>query len=206
MSTQSINFSGTNLPVPGNDVDAENVNDTLVALINDYNLQIGSNKIAAGAIGNTQLADNAVETANIAAQAVGNTQVNYETQSTADDGSSVSYGVSGNQVVDLLSLTTGEASGLLIIIGHSQVNMGGDAPDYRFGLGISIDGTVVRETFQTKLNPEGTTGNAPEMTVAYMGTVGGGQTHTIQLYGEIIDGGSGAFSWDILSYVFLKDT
>lgn len=59
MPTQSISFSATNLPAAGTFVKSANVNDTINALINDYNLQIGTNKIA----------DAAVTAAKIAAEA-----------------------------------------------------------------------------------------------------------------------------------------
>lgn len=49
-TTQSINFSATNLPVAGTTIQSAQVNTTLQNLINDYNLQIGSNKIASQAV------------------------------------------------------------------------------------------------------------------------------------------------------------
>ncbi len=50
MATQSIAFSATGLPAAGNFIKSADVNATLQALINDYNLQVGPNKIAPGAV------------------------------------------------------------------------------------------------------------------------------------------------------------
>jgi hypothetical protein len=46
MADQSITFSATGLPVDGNNIYAADVNTTLLALINDYNLDIGTNKVS----------------------------------------------------------------------------------------------------------------------------------------------------------------
>lgn len=55
MATQSINFSATNLPAAGTFVQSAQVDTTLTALINDYNLQVGNNKIAPGAVGQSNI-------------------------------------------------------------------------------------------------------------------------------------------------------
>jgi microcystin-dependent protein len=43
--SQSTTFTATGIPVDGNNIYASDVNTTLLALINDYNLPVGSNKI-----------------------------------------------------------------------------------------------------------------------------------------------------------------
>lgn len=61
MANQSINFVASNTPVNGvTYVTAEAVSTDLLNLINDYNLPVGQNKIAAGAVGGTELSTSAI--------------------------------------------------------------------------------------------------------------------------------------------------
>jgi len=70
--SQSTNFQSTGLPSDGETIDAADVNTTLVALINDYNLQVGNDKIADDAVTNDKIADDAVTNDKIADDAVTN--------------------------------------------------------------------------------------------------------------------------------------
>lgn len=50
MATQSITFSASNLPAAGTFIQSAQVNTTLLALINDYNLLVGNNKMALNSV------------------------------------------------------------------------------------------------------------------------------------------------------------
>jgi len=61
LATQSVSFAATNTPINGvTFITAESVSTDLLNLISDYNLQIGSNKIAQGAVIGSALATSAI--------------------------------------------------------------------------------------------------------------------------------------------------
>lgn len=66
IATQTTSFTATNTPIDGiSTVTAASVSSDLLALIADYNLLIGNNKLAAGSVTGTTIANSTVTYANI---------------------------------------------------------------------------------------------------------------------------------------------